>query len=110
MKILFAAFDPFGGEKINPAWEAVSRLPDEICGAAIIKIQIPTIFGEDGRILEDAIRKNQPDAVICVGQAGGRPHVSVEQVLDMNEEKPSMSLPMMEKALEAAVWAIVDSV
>ncbi|MEE3482375.1 MAG: pyroglutamyl-peptidase I [Lachnospiraceae bacterium] len=80
MKILFAAFDPFGGEKINPADEAVSRLPEKIRGTDIIKIQIPTIFVEDGEVLEDAIREYQPDAVVCVGQAGGRSHVSVEQV------------------------------
>ena len=30
MKILITGFDPFGGEKINPAIEAVKKLPDEI--------------------------------------------------------------------------------
>ena len=28
MKILVTGFDPFGGEAVNPAWEAVSRLPE----------------------------------------------------------------------------------
>ena len=36
MKILVTGFDPFGGEAINPAWEAVSRLPKEIEGAEIV--------------------------------------------------------------------------
>ena len=27
MHLLVSAFDPFGGEPINPAWEAVRRLP-----------------------------------------------------------------------------------
>lgn len=44
MKILVTGFDPFGGEKINPAIEAVKKLPDEIDGNQIIKLEVPTIF------------------------------------------------------------------
>ena len=36
-KVLITGFDPFGGEKINPAYEAVKLLPDEIGGAKIVK-------------------------------------------------------------------------
>ena len=43
MKILVTGFDPFGGDKINPAIEAVKRLPDEINGAEIIKIVSPPL-------------------------------------------------------------------
>ena len=28
MKVLVTGFDPFGGEKVNPAYEAVKLLPD----------------------------------------------------------------------------------
>ena len=28
MKILITGFAPFGGEAVNPSWEAVSLLPD----------------------------------------------------------------------------------
>ena len=38
MKVLITGFDPFGGEKINPALEAVNALPDNIAGAEVIKI------------------------------------------------------------------------
>ena len=41
MKILVTGFDPFGDDKINPAIEAVKRLPDEIGGAKIVKLEIP---------------------------------------------------------------------
>lgn len=37
MKVLVTAFDPFGGEAINPAFEAVKILEDQIAGAEIIK-------------------------------------------------------------------------
>ena len=33
MKVLVTGFDPFGGESINPAWEAVKVIKDEIAGA-----------------------------------------------------------------------------
>ncbi|MDE5004986.1 pyroglutamyl-peptidase I, partial [Francisella tularensis subsp. holarctica] len=35
--VLVTGFAPFGGEKINPAWQAVKQLPDSIDGAKIIK-------------------------------------------------------------------------
>lgn len=36
-KVLITGFDPFGGEKINPAYEAVKLLPDEIGGAKLLR-------------------------------------------------------------------------
>lgn len=80
MKILVTGFDPFGGSKINPAYEAVKLLPDEIEGAAIVKIEIPTVFGKDGIALKSAIDEHKPDVVLCVGQAGGRSGITVEKV------------------------------
>lgn len=44
MKILVTAFDPFGGENINPSYEVLKNLKDNIEGAEIIKIQVPTVF------------------------------------------------------------------
>lgn len=44
MNILVSGFDPFGGETVNPAYEAVKLLPDTIAGAQIIKLQVPTRF------------------------------------------------------------------
>ena len=49
MKILVTGFDPFGGEKINPAIEAVKKLPDEIDGNQIIKLEVPTIFYQSAK-------------------------------------------------------------
>lgn len=44
MKLLVTGFDPFGGESVNPAYEAVKLLPDIIKGAQIIKLEIPTVL------------------------------------------------------------------
>ena len=80
MNILVTGFDPFGGEKINPAYEAVKLLPDNIGGAQIIKKEIPTVFGKGGGEVEKTISEHCPDCVICVGQAGGRSCISIEKV------------------------------
>ncbi len=80
VKILITGFDPFGGESVNPAYEAIKLLPDEIGGAQIVKMEVPTVFGKAGEVLKAGIEMHQPDAVICVGQAGGRSGMSVEKV------------------------------
>lgn len=80
MKVLITGFDPFGGAEINPAYEAVKQLPETIKNAKIIKIEIPTVFEKEGKVLEEAITHHNPDIVICVGQAGGRASVTVEKV------------------------------
>ena len=80
MKIIITGFDPFGGESVNPAYEAVKLLPDAIGGAQVIKLEVPTVFGKAGEVLEAGIKEHQPDVVICIGQAGGRSGICVEKV------------------------------
>lgn len=58
MKILVTGFDPFGSDKINPAIEAVKRLPDTIKGAKIIKLEIPTVFNKSAQVVHQAIVKS----------------------------------------------------
>ena len=79
-KLLITGFDPFGGESVNPAFEAVRLLPDEIAGFKLCKLEIPTEFIRSGVILKGALRTEQPDTVLCVGQAGGRTAVTPERV------------------------------
>lgn len=80
MKILVTGFDPFGSDKINPAIEAVKKLPDTIKGAKIIKLEIPTVFNKSAQVVHQAIVKEQPDYVLNVGQAGGRSALTPERV------------------------------
>lgn len=80
MKILFTGFDPFGGESVNPAYEAIRLMPDRILDVEIVKLELPTVFFESGRILISAVRQHEPDAVICVGQAGGRNAITPERI------------------------------
>src|SRR6478735_3310231 len=80
MKILVTGFDPFGGEPTNPSWETVRRLPDEVAGAQIIKVEIPTVFGRSAKAVHAAILEHDPDVILSVGQAGGRFSVMPERV------------------------------
>lgn len=80
MKILVTGFDPFGGEKVNPALEAVKSLPSVIHGAEIRWVEIPTVFYKSAEVLEEEIVRYQPDVVLCIGQAGGRASLTPERI------------------------------
>ena len=79
-KLLITGFEPFGGEKINPSWEAVTRLPDEISGYSLTKLRIPVVFGECAERVIKAADDIKPDIILCIGQAGGRKAITPELV------------------------------
>ena len=80
MKILVTGFDPFGGDSVNPALELIKQLPTEIDGCEIITQEVPTVFHKSIRVIKTAIDLHHPDAVLSIGQAGGRPDMTVERV------------------------------
>lgn len=80
MKVLITGFDPFGGESINPALEAVMALPNQIGDVEVIKLEIPTVFGKSLATIKEAMELHKPDVVISVGQAGGRFGITPERV------------------------------
>ena len=102
MKILVTGFDPFGGEKVNPALEAVKSLPSVIHGAEIRWVEIPTVFYKSAEILETEIVRYQPDVVLCIGQAGGRASLTPERVainqddarIPDNQENQPIDIPI----------------
>ena len=79
-KVLVTGFAPFGAEKVNPSYEAVKLLPDRILDAAIVKAEIPVVFGQCGQVLAQLMAAEHPDLVLLVGQAGGRSAMEVERV------------------------------
>ena len=79
MKIIVTGFDPFGGEKINPSIECVKALP-EIEGVELIRLELPTVFNESAKRLNEVINDVKPDAVLSVGQAGGRAGITMERI------------------------------
>lgn len=78
--LLITGFDPFGGEKINPSFEAVKRLPERIGEYNIIKLCVPTSFEKASKTVIAKAEEYEPDVIICVGQAGGRKGVTPEVI------------------------------
>lgn len=80
MKILVTAFEPFGGDALNPTLEVLQRLPNTLEGAEIIKLQVPVVFGRSIEKVNQVIRDAQPDVILSLGLAGGRSDIGVERV------------------------------
>jgi pyroglutamyl-peptidase len=79
--VLLTGFAPFGGETVNPSWQAVSALDGaSIAGHRIVARLLPVEFGASLAALRDAIGEVSPAIVLCVGQAGGRAQLSIERV------------------------------
>lgn len=81
MKVLVTGFEPFGGEEINPSWEAAKQLDGKRIGEIEVKaLEMPVGWEKIKDAIVSAIEEYQPDAVICVGQAGGRAQIAIERV------------------------------
>ncbi len=79
-KLLITGFDPFGGEAVNPSWEAVRQLPERIGNYQLTKLQIPTVFDKAAQQILNCAKENNPDVILCIGQAGGRAGITPEVV------------------------------
>ena len=102
-KLLITGFEPFGGQTINPSWQSVLALENQIGEYLLTKLEIPTVFklGAE-RVLKKAEEIN-PDAIICIGQAGGRnaitPEVVAINLMDANIADNAGNKPINTKIL-----------
>lgn len=80
MKILLTGFEPFGGEVINPAFEILKTLPDNIDGHEIVKREIPTSYKKSIQAMKEILEAERPDVTLSLGQAGGSFGLRVEKV------------------------------
>lgn len=78
--ILVTGFEPFGGESVNPSWECVRTLPDNMNASDIVRACLPVEWDRTNAALGRLIDEVQPDAVISFGQAGGRNAVTIERI------------------------------
>jgi pyroglutamyl-peptidase len=79
-KLLISGFLPFGGEDINPSWEAVKALPDKIGEYELTKVCLPVVFGEGARLMLEEARRIGAEMLLMTGVAGNRKAVTPELV------------------------------
>ena len=80
-KLIVSAFEPFGGSGRNSSLETLWSLPEILYGHEIVKVTLPVVYGECGRLLCGKIAEYEPSeiaAVICLGQAAGRGSITPE--------------------------------
>ncbi len=81
MKLLLTGFEPFGIHNINPSEEVVKRLGQTgIPGVDLATAVLPVDRYQGPNTLMQAIEHNQPDAIICLGEAGRRLAISIERI------------------------------
>ncbi|MDU4961661.1 MAG: pyroglutamyl-peptidase I [Sporomusaceae bacterium] len=111
--ILATGFEPFGGEAVNPALEAVKQLEGRvIAGHRIITRALPVVQKKSIAAIIDSIRELRPELVLAIGQAGGRPEISVERIainvddfrIPDNDGNQPVDEPV-EAAAPAAYWS-----
>ncbi|MFI2264065.1 pyroglutamyl-peptidase I [Streptomyces tubercidicus] len=80
-RVLLTGFAPFDGEATNPSWQAVRAAAAEPpAGIEMSAVELPCIYGASVAVLRAAIEEARPEIVVCVGQAGGRPDITVERL------------------------------
>ena len=78
-RLLITGFAPFGGDKINPAWQAVQALPETVGQWELVKREVPVTFRGAPAALFEAMDECEPDAVLMIGLAASRGAVTPER-------------------------------
>ena len=81
MKILVTGFGPYGHTPTNPAEGVAQALHGTtIGGAEIVAKIVPCVFFKAIDAARDAIAELQPEAVVMLGEYGGRAIITVERL------------------------------
>lgn len=75
--VLLTGFTPFGGESINPSYEAIKVMTSS--KYHLIKCLVSTTFENSIETVISKIDQEHPDLILMVGQAGGRHGISLER-------------------------------
>ena len=79
IRILMTGFEPFGGQSVNPSWQAVQgvTVPE---GVELIRRELPVRWYDTSAAVQSLLKELSPDAVLLTGQAGGADRIRVERV------------------------------
>lgn len=80
-RVLVTGFEPFGGEDVNPSWEAALRLDGlRVDGAVVVARQLPVRWRSLPDTLFGLLETVRPRVVVMVGQSIGRAGLALERV------------------------------
>lgn len=81
MTILVTGFEPFGDFTLNPSARVAELLHETtVAGQAVHGLVLPVARDKAPRILEEAVRRLQPEIVLPLGLAGSRASLAMERV------------------------------
>lgn len=81
MKVLLTGFERFGKWDVNSSGALLERLASvRVDGVEVQAALLPVSYRRVEEALREAIDRAQPDVVVALGQADGRPRVTVERV------------------------------
>lgn len=80
-QILLTAFEPFGGDPINPSLLIAQALDGEVvAGAQVVAVELPCVFHRALSALDEALLRTRPVLAVALGLAAGREGLSIERV------------------------------
>ena len=91
--LILTGFEPFRGERINPSWEVARGFDGDVIGGLQIKsVRVPVGCAKAARRITGAIVRYRPRAVIGLGEAGGRPAISLERIaINLADERGALA-------------------
>lgn len=91
--LILTGFEPWRGERINPSWEVARRFDGDVIGGLQIKsVRVPVGCARAARRITGAIVRYRPRVVIGLGEAGGRPAISLERIaINLADERGALA-------------------
>jgi pyroglutamyl-peptidase len=83
--LLLTGFEPFGddpgAQSLNPSAAIAQALHGQKIGSwRVAGHVLPCEYGRSVRVLKTLMREYEPQAILCLGQAGGRSAISFERI------------------------------
>jgi pyroglutamyl-peptidase len=80
-RLLLTAFEPFGGEKVNPSLETARQIESIGFAGAILRVaELPVDRHRGVAAALEIVRSDRPHIVIMLGEAGARFRINPERV------------------------------
>jgi len=80
-QILVTAFEPFGGDTVNPSLLIARQLDGvTVAGARVVAVELPCVFHQALSALDEALARTRPGLAVALGLAAGREGLSIERV------------------------------